>query len=238
MLLATPLLFLSLSLNAQSPASFSKISEGIYVHTSFQNLGGQPFPSNGLIVETKSSVFLVDTGWGLDATQQVYKWVDENLNKKVVACIVTHFHDDRVSGAPWLQEQGVKIFAHTKTDPLMAKDGFGNADVLLPVDSLFYIEEVAVHTFYPGEGHSPDNIVVWLPASKVLFGGCLVKSTEAKGMGNLSHANIKAWPQTIKTVMKKFPEAALVVPGHQSWLQKNSLAHTLQLLEKHSKKSN
>lgn len=32
-----------------------------------------------------------------------------------------------------------------------------------------------------GGGHSFDNITVWLPSDKVLFGGCLVKSISANG---------------------------------------------------------
>ena len=40
----------------------------------------------------------------------------------------------------------------------------------------------SIEAFYPGPGHSPDNIVVWIPEARVLFGGCLVKSAGAKGL--------------------------------------------------------
>jgi metallo-beta-lactamase class B len=46
-------------------------------------------------------------------------------------------------------------------------------------DTTFNIAGVTLQAYYPGAGHTRDNIVVWVPQDKVLFGGCLIKSLEA-----------------------------------------------------------
>jgi metallo-beta-lactamase class B len=69
------------------------------------------------------------------------------------------------------------------------------------------------------------------PISRVLYGGCLVKSTEADDLGNLADANVQAYPNTIRNVQQKFPRAAYVIPGHQGWASTKSLDHTLDLLQ-------
>lgn len=65
--------------------------------------------------------------------------------------------------------------------------------------------------YYPGAGHTQDNVVVWFPKQSALFGGCFVKS---EGLGNLSDAVIKAWPESTQNVIFRYGNAELVVPGH------------------------
>ena len=90
---------------------------------------------------------------------------------------------------------------------------------------------MAIQTYYPGEGHTKDNIVIWLPKQKILDGGCFVKSTDTDNIGNIADANVKQWPQSIKNVMDKFPDAEYVIPGHQGWMAKNALQHTLDVIK-------
>ena len=68
--------------------------------------------------------------------------------------------------------------------------------------------------FYPGAGHTADNVVAYFPAAGVLFGGCLVKSDTATTVGNVADADVDAWPQTVARVRARYPEVDRVVPGH------------------------
>jgi glyoxylase-like metal-dependent hydrolase (beta-lactamase superfamily II) len=83
-----------------------------------------------------------------------------------------------------------------------------------------------------GEGHSRDNIVIWFPDLKILFGGCLVKSVESQGLGNTADANLREWGPSVRRVMKKYPKAKYVIPGHFGWKSRNGLKHTLKLLKR------
>ncbi|MDP4204044.1 MAG: CfiA family subclass B1 metallo-beta-lactamase, partial [Bacteroidota bacterium] len=76
------------------------------------------------------------------------------------------------------------------------------------------------------------NIVVWIPSEKILFAGCMVKEMKANTKGNLSDADVKAWPSTIKKVMAKFPSARIVIPGHGEAGGFELLQHTLEVVWK------
>lgn len=53
----------------------------------------------------------------------------------------------------------------------------------------------------------------------------------SKGLGNLSDADVKAWPSTIEKVIGKFPTAEIVIPGHGQIGGKEILIHTQDLLK-------
>ena len=55
---------------------------------------------------------------------------------------------------------------------------------------------------YFGAGHSFENITVWIPGKKILFRGCLIKSINSEGLGNLSDAVVNDWDMTVEKVMK------------------------------------
>jgi glyoxylase-like metal-dependent hydrolase (beta-lactamase superfamily II) len=84
-----------------------------------------------------------------------------------------------------------------------------------------------VEVFYPGAGHSPDNLVVDFPARRILFGGCLIKSGD--DVGNLADADLAAWPASVKALQRFAP--AIVVPGHGDRLDPGLLDHTIQVVE-------
>ncbi|HXP49681.1 MAG TPA: hypothetical protein VN922_07005, partial [Bacteroidia bacterium] len=102
----------------------------------------------------------------------------------------------------------------------------------LTADTTFTIDNHTFEAFYPGPGHTKDNIVIWFAKEKVLYGGCLVKSTDNEGLGNIADANVSFWPTSIKRVMKQCPHPLYVIPGHFGWENNKSLKHTLKLLKK------
>jgi metallo-beta-lactamase class B len=76
-----------------------------------------------------------------------------------------------------------------------------------------------------------DNIVVWIPAEKVLFPGCLVKEVNAKGLGNTVDGDLKAYPRTIENLLQKFPDAKIVIPGHGAFGGTELITHMKELLK-------
>ncbi len=44
--------------------------------------------------------------------------------------------------------------------------------------------------FFPGAGHTADNVVAYVPARHLLFGVCLIKEAAAKGLGNIADADL------------------------------------------------
>lgn len=214
------------------------IADRVYVHTTYGMYQGEPVPSNGLIVNTGDGVVLIDTGWDTkddtDNTQQLLRWVADSLRQPVRLCIVTHSHDDKVGGISALRKAGVRVVSTPLTAQKTVQAGHELPEGILPNDTTFTIGQVPIRAYFPGAGHTSDNIVVWLPNQRILHGGCFVKSVAAFGLGYIGEANLSEWSNSIRRVMSQFGTAKLVIPGHEEWTDTKALEHTLQLLSKHA----
>jgi metallo-beta-lactamase class B len=87
-----------------------------------------------------------------------------------------------------------------------------------------------IEVFFPGPSHSPDNVVVYFPTRRVLFGGCMIKSLESKNLGFTGDADLAEWPKSVRKVLEKYKDSKIVVPGHGECGDIRLLHHTLQLL--------
>ena len=95
----------------------------------------------------------------------------------------------------------------------------------------FTIANEPLELFFPGAGHSLDNIVVYFPRRALLFGGCLIKALGAQGLGNTADGDVAAWPGSVQRVIDRYPYARMVIPGHGPEGDRALLAHTLELLQ-------
>lgn len=222
----------------QNKTTITSIGKGVYVHTSFNTYNGQPFSANGLLIETPSSVLLIDTPWGENQTTELIDLVKKEIKKPITYLIVTHYHDDRVAGIPILKKENTKVISGKLTAEKIKELNYPKSDFISPTDSVFTIDGVKINIFYPGPGHTTDNIVVYLPKEQILFGGCFLKSTEAGGLGNIADANLKEWPASLEKTKAKFPKTKVVIPGHQAWANKSSIEYTLKLLKEKEAKGN
>lgn len=228
---------LPLLLPAQPVSSLktTPLTSRVWVHTSYKNFNDQPFPSNGLIVEGDSSVLLVDTAWDSVQTVQLLQWIDSTLAKPVVAVVATHGHRDRLGGAGALTVRSIPLYISALTYQQSLEQGDTLSASIFRQDTTFSVGGSSLEVVYPGPGHTADNHIVWLPERKILYGGCLVKSKQAAGLGNTADADLKHWPQTIGWLLKTYDAARWVVPGHQNWNRpgtpgRSLLTHTLLLL--------
>lgn len=124
----------------------------------------------------------------------------------------------------------MKTYTTARTDKLAAKNGNERAKNLLKGDRVFKIGGKTFQTYYPGEGHTTDNIVIWFLQEKILYGGCFIKSTEATGIGNVSDGNIGEWGASIHRLQRKFKSPNFIIPGHGAWQSLDALEHTLELI--------
>lgn len=187
-----------------------KLDEGVYVHTSFEEVNGWGvIPKHGLVVLVNTDAYLIDTPFTAKDTENLVNWFVER-GYRIKGSISSHFHSDSTGGIEWLNSQSIPTYASELTNELLKKDGKVQAKYSFSGVSYWLVKK-KIEVFYPGPGHAPDNVVVWLPENRVLFGGCFVKPY---GLGNLGDANLEAWPKSAKLLMSKYSKAKLVVPGH------------------------
>lgn len=120
------------------------------------------------------------------------------------------------------------------TDEICKESGEKRAEFNFTKDTIFKVGNYSFETYYGGEGHTKDNIMIWFGKDKILYGGCAVKSKEATDLGYVGEANLKAWPITLQNIKKRFQGPKFIVTGHQDWGSLNSIDHTLELLRKHN----
>ena len=175
-----------------------------------------------MIVIDDNDAVVIDTPAKESDTQDLLNWLDKNeLQAKAV--IATHFHGDSASGFALLNAKNIPTYATTLTNQLLAENDRVQATHEIKDDSYWLVKD-KVEVYYPGGGHSKDNIVVWLADTKILFGGCFVKPSH---LGYLGDAVLAEWPQSTKNILAKYADVKYVVPGHGTMGSKELLEKTL-----------
>lgn len=215
------------------PLMISQLTESTYVYTTCIEFNGNLFPSNSMYVVTDSGVVMFDTPWDTTQMQALFDSIEVRHHKPVILCIATHFHDDRTAGFPYLQRKGIPTYSSAYTRTLCLQRGMPAAGFIFSEDTVFIAGGTRIETFYPGKGHSPDNIVLWMPSNRLLYGGCFIKSTVNDSPGNLEDADVNVWIQSLEKLKNKYPKPEFVIPGHFNWGSNKAVRHTLKLLQKH-----
>ena len=217
--------------------TISHLTGDFYVFTTYGSYKENPVPANGMYLVTDKGVVMFDTPWDTTQFQPLLDSIKIRHNKNVVICIATHFHEDRTGGLEYYRHMGVKTYTTSQTDKFCQQRNKKRAEFLMYKDTTFVLGQYKFRTYYGGQGHSPDNIVIWFDKEKILYGGCLVKSTEAGDLGNLEDASVKEWASTIKNIQLKCKNPAYIIPGHLAWNSNSALTHTLQLILQYEEKS-
>jgi metallo-beta-lactamase class B VIM len=212
-----------------------EIRDGVWVHVATRAFDGTVYPSNGLIVRDGDGLLLVDPAWGGENTAALLAAIEAEIGLPVRRAISTHFHDDRVAGVDMLAAAGIATFGTPLTRRLAAAEGNEVPAHVLdglgePGDA---IRIGPVEVFYPGPGHAPDNLVVYVPEVRVLFGGCAVHEAARITVGNVADADLKTWSASIRRVLSRYPEAEIVVPGHGAPGGLELLDHTINVVKAH-----
>jgi len=205
-----------------------RLRPGYWLHVSRD---AQGVPANGMVVRTARGLLLVDTGWSADQTERLLSWSRRALGGRVREAVVTHSHNDRTGGLAALARHHIPVVALDLTADRLRQGGAAEAPgrVFSAADAV-RADPLGFEAFYPGAGHAPDNIVVWFPAERILFGGCLVKAEAAPDLGNVADADLTHWATAVDAVRARYPEAAIVVPGHGPVGTLQALVHTVELL--------
>jgi len=209
-----------------------QLSPNAWLHVSQSEISGfGRVSSNGLIFRNGNQAFLFDTPVTEEQTKQLVSVIEDSLKLKVVGFAPNHWHGDCMGGLGWLQKKGIASYAGQKTIDLAKENK-------LPVPEHGFQDSLRLHLgnkmidcYYFGAAHTTDNIVVWIQSEQTLFAGCMAKSMSSQNLGNTADGDLKAYPETIRKVIAKFPDAKIVIPGHGPWGGTELLKHTLQLAE-------
>ena len=169
-------------------------------------------PAYSMIVDiSDDNLLLVDTS-DPEKTKQVLAWANKKLNNKKIVAINTHHHSDRTGGNAVLLKEKIPVYGSDLTAKLSKEKHETPPDHIFPAldGKTLSFGDKKVIIYYPGPAHSEDNVVVYIPHLKLLFGGCIVVAMQNVYL--VDGVNIKNWPSAIEK-LKQF-DVEWVIPGH------------------------
>jgi len=216
-----------------SPLPISHLTGDFYVYKTFHDYNGTLISANAMYLVTDKGVVLFDAPWDKTQFQPLLDSIKAKHNKDVIMLFGTHSHEDRAGGFDFYRKKGIKTYSGKLTDDILKSKNEPRAEFVIPNDTTFTVGQYKFEVYYPGKGHAPDNIVAWFGKDKILYGGCFIKSAEAKDLGYLGDADVKEWEKSIKKVQLKFKNPKYVIPGHDGGTTNKSIDHTLKLVKEY-----
>jgi metallo-beta-lactamase class B len=239
-ILTAAFIFSLTNIFAQAQKAKLKISHltgDFYIYTTYNKYKEHQVPANGMYLVTNQGVVMFDTPWDTTQFQPLLDSIKLRHNQSVVMCFATHWHDDKTAGLEYYRQHGVKTYTTVLTDELSKKNNKKRAEFLMTKDTVFHVGQYSFETYYPGEGHTKDNIVIWFEKERILFGGCLIKGVDDKDLGFTGDGNVTEYEATLKRVQKKCQKPAHIVIAHSDWKNINSLKHSIMMARDLKKKS-
>jgi metallo-beta-lactamase class B len=210
--------------------------------------------ANSMVVEmSPTELLVIDTPWTPAATEDLLKWMQAKFGDRKITVVNTHSHMDRVGGNEVFIAKGYPVYSSDMTIKFVnqnrassiknlvaeTKDPAKKAEYkkmkLQPADHSFPLKEGKTLTFgdktaevfFPGGGHTKDNVVVYLPSQRILFGGCFIVGMPK--LGYIKEADMKAWPKSLETLSRFDPK--WVIPGHERNYSVDLIQHTKNLVK-------
>ncbi len=208
-----------------------------YIYTTYNTYKESQVPANGMYLITNAGVVMFDTPWDTTQFQPLLDSIKLKHNKSVVMCFATHWHPDKTAGLEYYKQKGIKTYTTVLTDQLSKNHNQKRAEFLMVNDTIFNLGQYSFETYYPGQGHTEDNIVIWFEKEKILYGGCLIKGAHDKNLGYLNDGNVNEYEATLKRVQQKCKDPKFIIVAHSDWKNINSLKHSIVMAKKLKRKS-
>ena len=207
-----------------------KLAEGVYAVLGDTGRGSEGRSNAGFVV-TKTGVVVIDALASPAQGKTLLRTIRAITPLPVQWLILTHHHPDHTFGAIVFKRAGAKVIAHPDRRTLASEDGddamvsawtgvlglremqgFAFADTPdVPVahDTTIMLGSREFVIDVPGTAHTPGDLVIWLPDSRVLFAGDLLIEDGVAMVVDGSSGGLLAALDRIEAL-----EPLQVMPGH------------------------
>lgn len=212
---------------------FQRIADGVYAHIG--DTAGRTYENEGLnanigLVVTPAGAVLIDSGATFQSARKIHAEVRRVTPQPVKWVINTGGQDHRWLGNGYFAGQGAEIIAHARAKADMLARGGDQIAALreaireraegtlatLPTrtidtdDAQLSLGGRRFELRHRGGGHTPGDMMVWLPDTGVLFAGDVVYVDRMLGV--LPVSNTRTWLATFDVI--EVLQAPTIVPGH------------------------
>jgi glyoxylase-like metal-dependent hydrolase (beta-lactamase superfamily II) len=211
---------------------FKPFADGIYAYVG--DLEGRTYENEGLnanigLVVTPAGAVLIDSGATFQSARKIHEAAKKVTTQPVKWVINTGGQDHRWLGNGYFEAQGIETIAHAGAVADMKaragehmeglkvlKERLDGTVPTLPTrfvkdkDSQLELGGTVFELKYRGGGHTPGDMMVWLPQRKLLFSGDVVYVDRTLGLIPVSSG--KNWLQSFAVIDELKPP--IIVPGH------------------------
>jgi len=212
---------------------FEPVAANVYAYigdAGGRTVGNQGLNANLGLVVTPAGAVLIDSGPTWQTAQQIHAAVRQVTAQPLRWVINTGGQDHRWLGNGYFRSQGAELIAHAHALPDMRARGAGQVIALrdllgeaaagtepvLPArliegaDARLELGGTVFELRHRGGGHTPGDLMVWLPQSNVLFTGDIVYVDRMLAVIPVS--STRQWLQAFEAVETLAP--VYIVPGH------------------------
>ncbi|WP_407069693.1 MBL fold metallo-hydrolase [Leptothrix ochracea] len=219
---------------ATVPLQLVQVAPTIYFvqgESAMGSAANQNFISNAGVIVTDDGVVVIDALGSPPLAQRLIDEIAKITPLPIRWVIVTHYHADHVYGLQAFRALGAKIVAHSaareylQSDTARLRMEASRLELFPWIDESTqlqdpdqWLEDQPWHLKigstelvikHVGPAHTPEDLVVYMPAAGVLFAGDLVFRGRVPFVGQ---ANSRRWIDALDKLLAF--DARIVVPGH------------------------
>jgi len=212
---------------------FQPVAADVYAYigdTGPRSIQNEGLNANIGLVVTPAGAVLIDSGATFQSARKIDEAIKKVTRQPVRWVINTGGQDHRWLGNGYFQAQGAELIAHVTARADMQSRGGDQLAALrallgeraegtvatlptrLPIgsDTRMELGGTVFELRHRGGGHTPGDIVVWLPEKSVLFSGDIVYVDRLLAIIPVS--NTQYWLDTFRVIQVLRPQ--VIVPGH------------------------
>jgi glyoxylase-like metal-dependent hydrolase (beta-lactamase superfamily II) len=167
---------------------------------------------NSGIITGDSAVVVIDTKM-MSPSEDLYKLAKEKAGQKPIIVINTHYHKDHVSGNKFYTGSRIYIGSYEKEFLLKNIDTVNQPTDYVKDSLLLDLGNEKVHLYNIGQGHTMNDLVVYLSNRHILFTGDLVFNRINPVLKKESGANVSCWIGLLDTIVSRWGDSK-IIPGH------------------------
>jgi glyoxylase-like metal-dependent hydrolase (beta-lactamase superfamily II) len=212
--------------------SFQAVTEGVYAYIG--DTEGRTYDNEGLnanlgLIVTPAGAVLIDSGSSYQVAAKIHAAVKRVTSQPVKLVINSGDQDHRWLGNGYFAGKGIETLAHAAAQADMLaragehmqglkvlKERLDGTQPTLPQrfvkepDTRLDFGGVVIELIHRKGGHTPGDVLVWLPQKNVLFSGDVVYVDRVLGLHPVS--NSKNWLASFAAIDQLKPQ--IIVPGH------------------------
>ncbi|NOX15905.1 MAG: MBL fold metallo-hydrolase [Epsilonproteobacteria bacterium] len=205
------------------------------------------FVSNVCYIDMGNFLVLLDASSTYNFAKELNAFIEKSTHKKIKFVVITNYHDDRLLGASFFKEKGLKIIGasnmlklikahpdtYKRTFDTLSKDLMKNTKIVIPdmlVDKKLEIKgsKKNIYILKPSLGtQSAADLIVYSPKDSFIFTGNTIFN--GRFVNYASDSNMNEWIKALKFIQSK--NAKYVMGGHGKRFDANSYKPTLEYLQ-------